>query len=1098
MNTKKARHLLFSFLSLAALFLFVACPTTDERGHVLNVEISKDHDSLLTFDSLIIKVYSKDSAFTQVVFHGILRDRKQVLGLPLDERVGKEYKVSIVGYKGGKMELNKEVTILGGNNFQSKDLPVPTEKDTIKIDPVIPEILAPTDTSVAEGDSLRIRISVRNPWSGVTSLTLKDAIPGAALDTAGRDLGDGYFTWRPNFDQGRTEPFAVTFVYASSDKKVEKITRVKVLNINRPPKLVAIADQKAKENETLSFKVEGVDPDHDSLSLTASSLPDGSVFSSGSFTWKPKVGQAGNYSVKFRAFDGGDSDLVAVLITVGNVDVPPALTVEITSPARDTTINFTPITVQYTVNGTLLQKKFPLKDGKNRIRIDTTVQSRTAFDTVLIILDTVPPGKPIVTGASPVRTRTPAWSWSSGGDGSGIYRYHLDVEDMSTSIQVTEPGYTASKDQDPGTHTLFVQERDAAGNWSQTGKFSIRIDTTRPAPPTVAVEAVPTRNVLPTWTWQSVGDDVIGIYRYKLDNADFRSGAVETKATSYTPDNANALKEGPHALFVQQQDSAGNWSNSGSATVRVDLTPPDAPQIKLAQPSPTNLTKPAWSWTSGGNGGIGIYRLKLDDSVLTVGAITAAIFSLTPDTNLSHGVHTLFVQERDSAGNWSAVQSRSVVVDLVPPSPPVFDVTSPTPINSLQPTWTWKSGGGGGASIYRVRMNDTNWISGADTVRVGSFAPSKSLGEGAHLLYVQERDSAGNWSNAVNRKLVSILRGPLGTAGFSNGTASATSLTLNKAGQPYIVYREDSNLNLVVVMRYNGSAWVQVGYTGFWSGDYPALALDSAGVPYVAFSDDANSGRLTVKRFTGSLWESVGVAGFSKGYAGFIRLAFSSRGVPYVGFEDGGDSYKARVMRLNGSDWESVGGGISDGTANQCSFALSGNDIPYIAFIDVPNGFKGKLMRLNGSAWESVGGGAFSDGELNFISLAFSGTTPYIAYQDYANDYKVSVKRFAGGSWEYVGKPGFTPGKLGPLWTSLVMDGTGTPYLAFKDAANAGSASVVRFNGSAWTYMGTTGLSTGEADNISLGVDGLGIPYVAFKDGASGDKATVVRTSFDP
>ena len=45
-------------------------------GNVLDIPIDEKNDSLLTFDTLIIKVYSKDSAFAQEVFRGQLTDPK--------------------------------------------------------------------------------------------------------------------------------------------------------------------------------------------------------------------------------------------------------------------------------------------------------------------------------------------------------------------------------------------------------------------------------------------------------------------------------------------------------------------------------------------------------------------------------------------------------------------------------------------------------------------------------------------------------------------------------------------------------------------------------------------------------------------------------------------------------------------------------------------------------------------------------------------------------------------------------------------------------------------------------------------------------------
>ncbi len=1092
--TNRLFLVLFSF----AAILFIACPTSDEPGQVLSMKVTDKNDSLLTFDSLIVTVHSKDGKYSQVVFHGVLRDPKQVASMPLDARVGNDYTVTIIGYRGGQIGVNKEVTFIG-TGIQSKELPIHTDKpETVVVVPNLPEILVPADTSIAEGDSLRFRVSIHNTWTGPTTLTLKDAIFGAALDTVGRNPGDGYFTWRPSFDQGRAEPYAVTFVYASADKKVEKITRVKVLNINRPPKLVPILDQKVKENESLSFKVEASDPDHDSLTLTASSLPDGATFTAATFTWKPSVGQAGNYSVKFRAFDGLDSDQVSVLITVGNVDVPPPLTVDITSPANDTTVNFTPITILYTVNGTPLQKKFPLKDGKNRIRIDTTVLNRPGFDTIWITLDTIPPARPVVNGASPVRTRTPSWNWTSGGNGSKFFRFRLDNEDLSGAAPTTETIFVPSKDQDPGTHTLFVQERDAAGNWSLSGLRAVRIDTTRPAPPQVTVTPTsPTNNSLPTWNWIGSGDDLSGLFRYKLDTNDFQSGGTETRVAHFTPDKG--LNEGAHALYVQQQDSAGNWSNSGSTVLLIDLTAPTKPKMIAAQSSPTNNPRPTWTISSG-VGGMGSYRVRLDDSNLTVNTKSGSFNSFTPDSTLAHGPHTLYVQERDSAGNWSPIQSSGIMVDLIPPAVPVFDATPRSPLNGLLPSWTWK-GGGGGMGTYRYKMDDSTLTQASDTLKSGLYKPSGVLKEGSHILYVQERDTAGNWSATSSRVLILSLRQIVGTAGFSPNPVFFTSMAVSKTGVPYVAYRDDANGGKATVMRFNGTAWEMVGTGGFSAGvaEYITLRISDDGVPYVAFQDKANGDKVSVMRFILDSWGYIGNAGFSPGATAYNTFVLSSTGVPYVAFYDGSQSGKMTVMRFGATSWETVGtAGFSTGTVmpDKISFGLSATDVPYVAFVNQVNWNKAlTVMRLNGATWENVGTDGVPAPSAYNPSLAMSGEVPYVAFEDNSHGDQSTVMRFVASKWQNVGvATSISSGYM----NSLVLSQTGIPYVAFQDAANGEKATVMRFNGNTWEAVGGLGITAGAMLYPSLALSPTGVPYLSCQDGANGNLLTVLKTSFDP
>lgn len=1096
---KNRNRLFLVFSGLIAMLWLVACPTSEDPGQVLTMKITPQNDSLLTFDSLIVTVHSADGKFSQDVFHGVLRNPSQVKSMPLDPRVGKDYTVTIVGYRGGKIGVNKEVTFTS-TGAQSKDVPIHIDKpETVIVDPTLPEIQAPSDTSVAEGDSLRFRVTVTHPWNSPSSLTLKDAIPGATLDTTGRNPGEGYFVWRPNYDQGRTEVYAVTFVYATVDKRVEKITRVRVLNVNRAPKFTAITDQKVKEKETLTFKVTADDQDGDSLSVTTTDLPTGAFFTTGTFTWTPSVGQAGNYSVKFKVSDGKDSDMTSSLITVGNVDAPPPLTVKITSPSQDTLVNVTPITIQYTVNGTVLQKKIVLKDGKNKIFIDTTVAGRTSMDTITIALDTIPPGRPNVNGASPVRTRTPTWTWSGGGGGSGQYRYSLDNPDMTLAVNLSDTTFTAAKDLEPGTHTLYVQERDAAGNWSLSGNRSVQIDTTRPSAPEVSVNPVsPTNDTRPIWNWKGVGENLSGLFRYMFDSKDFSAGATETRNLSLQTPADKPLAEGRHTLYVQQQSTAGNWSPSASASVFIDLTPPGKPKVTLAQASPTNNPRPTWNLSSG-EGGMGFYRAKLDDSNLTQGAKSGSFAGYTPDTSLANGTHALYVQERDSAGNWSSFQYAGIVVDLVPPAAPVFDSIPRSPLNSLQPTWTWKSGGGG-MGAYRYKLDDSVFTQSTDTIKLNAYTPASALKEGPHVLYLQERDSAGNWSKTASKSIYATVRGLVGTAGFSSGTAGDVQIAQSVSGELYTAFIDGSMGDWTTVMKYSNGIWATVGKPGFSVGQALELSLviGANGKPFLAYQDISNARKATVMRYTGSFWESIGIPGFSQAQASYISLALNSKDSAYVAFMDGAASYKASVMRYNGSNWDYVGTqGFTSAGATYVVLALTSAGVPFVAFSDASFAGKATVMRWTGNQWILVGAAGFSAGAATSISLAFNtADQPYVAFTDAANGNKATVMKLNGTSWESVGTAGFSAGFAST--PSLSMNSSGMPYVAYQDGGNEYKATVMYFNGKAWQPIGGEGITSGEVGNTSLVVDKWGVPYVAYQDPENGSKISVLRTAFDP
>jgi hypothetical protein len=297
-----------------------------------------------------------------------------------------------------------------------------------------------------------------------------------------------------------------------------------------------------------------------------------------------------------------------------------------------------------------------------------------------VVVDATPPNAPTVSGTTPTNDTTPTWTWTPGGGGNGTYRYKLDDSNLgSGATTTTGTSYTpVSALTSNATHTFYVQERDAAGNWSASGSFAIVIDITPPNAPSVS-GATPTNDTTPTWTWTPGGGGGNGTYRYKLDDSNLSSGATTTTGTSYIP--VSALPDATHTLYVQERDAAGNWSAIGSFAIVINTTLPPAPAVSGM--TPTNDTTPTWAWTPGG-GGNGTYRYKLDDSNLSSGATTTTNTSYTPVSALPDATHTLYVQERDAAGNWSAAGSFAIVIDTIAPtvviSAPSLVVTKSGPV----------------------------------------------------------------------------------------------------------------------------------------------------------------------------------------------------------------------------------------------------------------------------------------------------------------------------------------------------------------------------------------------------------------------------------
>ena len=241
-------------------------------------------------------------------------------------------------------------------------------------------------------------------------------------------------------------------------------------------------------------------------------------------------------------------------------------------------------------------------------------------------------------------------------------------------------------------------------------------------------------------------------------------------------------------------------------------------------------------------------------------------------------------------------------------------------------------------------------------------------------------------------------------------------------------------------------------------------------------------------------WAVVGTSGL-RTKSSNITMAFNPSGIPYVAYQDTPNSKKVTVRKLNGKIWETVGSaGFSDGEAYYVDLAIDQSGTPYVTYTDygVIGGGKATVMKFNGSSWVTVGVAGFSAGfgaTETTIALDSSGM-PYVAYVDPYNSQIATVMKFNGTTWEIVGTEAFSAGTA--QCPSIVIDSSNTPYVAYRDYANGGKATVMKFNGSSWVAVGAAAFSS-VIGSISISLDPSGIPYVAFDDTDNNWKAKVMK-----
>jgi PKD repeat protein len=179
------------------------------------------------------------------------------------------------------------------------------------------------DKTVDEHAPLTFTATATDPDIPADTLTfsLVGAPTGATINPS-----SGAFTWTPGFDQAGSHP--VTFTISDGSLiDTEEIT-ITVRNVNRAPELTPIGAQSTDEGVQLEFTITATDPDGDTLTYSASTLPDGASFDTGTrtFTWTPGFDQAGSHPVTFKVSDGSLIDTEEITITVRNVNRAPELT----------------------------------------------------------------------------------------------------------------------------------------------------------------------------------------------------------------------------------------------------------------------------------------------------------------------------------------------------------------------------------------------------------------------------------------------------------------------------------------------------------------------------------------------------------------------------------------------------------------------------------------------------------------------------------------------------------------------------------------------------------------------------------------------------
>jgi hypothetical protein len=172
------------------------------------------------------------------------------------------------------------------------------------------------------------------------------------------------------------------------------------------------------------------------------------------------------------------------------------------------------------------------------------------------------------------------------------------------------------------------------------------------------------------------------------------------------------------------------------------------------------------------------------------------------------------------------------------------------------------------------------------------------------------------------------------TPAIVNPLIAAVKMIKGQDGKTYMAVL-DRNTNFSMY-KYQNNTWIPVGPVGFRTSDglpgYTSVtgAVDAQGTAYIAFHTVSASQRLNrVMKFNGTAWVELGSAGNSQGKDELYALAIDPNGKLYFAFVNNSGLY-FRTFNENTNNWNTARQVIA-GNIGYFDMQISQDGIPYIA-----------------------------------------------------------------------------------------------------------------------------------------------------------------------
>ena len=260
-------------------------------------------------------------------------------------------------------------------------------------------------------------------------------------------------------------------------------------------------------------------------------------------------------------------------------------------------------------------------------------------------------------------------------------------------------------------------------------------------------------------------------------------------------------------------------------------------------------------------------------------------------------------------------------------------------------------------SLFVKKYNGTSWVGvGAQFFASNDGPQDLIIDPSTNFPIIVTRNQTGTFKLSAYR-FDGTNWNVIGALGFSP-TINYCRVAISPTGTPYVVF--DAGGGKFSVMKFDGANWVLVGASAF--GDFSVgvagtdIAVDASGAPYVITQSTATTLKSSVLKYNGTAWVNVGAADFTPGAANQPRFMFNGTGSLHMVFQDAASSNKISVMRFNGTSWVAVGSlALSGGGGRFPIIDFDAANTPFVLFHDAQlSNNNGTLMKLCSSTAATV------------------------------------------------------------------------------------------------------------------------------------------------